>query len=197
MGKWTEAESKRSGSGGLERIATVAASALGLVGYLYALGGIVVWLRVQTAQLAPDGAIVAANDKHLLAIGVRVVAFELFLLIAIGGIVAILVGVGVLLRRELPEYGSASGEPPTAPDPAAAPAPEPTRHKSRLEQIWDDERTLGGFIGPETALLLIAFGLQPAGLSEPAGGPLDRRRHHRPHRGPGDDLPPPPGRIAG
>jgi hypothetical protein len=128
---------------GLERIATAGVAALGLVGYLYALGGIVVWLRVQTAQLTPDGAIVAIDDRHLLAVGARVVAFELFLVVAISAIVTGLVGLGALRRGELPKTG--------------------TRKSQAFKEAWEEPGTLGGFIGPEAALLLITIGLSSDG----------------------------------
>ncbi len=118
----------------------MAAAAIGLVGYLYALGGIVVWLRVQTAQLTPDGVIVATNDRHLLAVGARVVAFELFLLVTIGAVIAAVIGVGIVYRGELPKR-------------------PPTKELRLLKQAWDDWGTLGGFIGPEIGLLLIMLGL--------------------------------------
>lgn len=140
MSRWNETTVR---SGGLDRAATVAAGALGLVGYLYALGGIVVWLRVQTAQLSPDGAIVAADNKHLLAIGVRVVAFELFLLLAIAAIVAVLVGFAILRRGGLPDRRDQKG--------------------LKFKEAWKDQGTLGGFIGPETALLLVTIGLSLQG----------------------------------
>jgi hypothetical protein len=124
----------------MERAVTLAAAAFGLVGYLYALGGIVVWLRVQAAQLTPDSAIVATNDRHLLSIGARVVAFELFLLIAVGAIIATVVGVAIWRRGELPKR-------------------PPTKELRMLKQAWEDLGTLGGFVGPEAGLLAIAVGL--------------------------------------
>lgn len=125
---------------GVERAATVAAALLGLAGYLYALGGIVIWLRLQTARIPPDGAIVAVDPRHLLAVGARVVAFELFLLLAVSAIVTALVALAVVRRGPIthPIYGKRFGA---------------------IEAAWSDKPTLGGFIGPEFALLLIALGM--------------------------------------
>jgi hypothetical protein len=129
--------------GGLERVAAVAAGAVGLVGYLYALGGIVVWLHLKTAQLPLDGAIVATDDRHLLAIGLRVVAFEAFLLIAICAIVALLTGISAALRR--------------------GPPPGPDTNIDGLDKAWKSRRTLFGFAGPEVGLLLVSLGLGAQG----------------------------------
>src|ERR1700755_3444803 len=91
---------KEKKGGTLERIAALGAAALGLVGYLYALGGVVIWLRVRTAQLSP-GALATVNDRPLLSVGVSVVAFELFLLVVISAVVAAVVAVGILVPKKV------------------------------------------------------------------------------------------------
>ena len=135
----------------LERVIALGASALGLVGFLYALGGIVIWLRMQTAQLTPSG-IVAANDRHLLEVGVSVVAFELFLLLAIGVVVALLVATRILYRRH---KGIAPEE------------KEETKPGQKLEKAWTDEEALASIVLPATGLILFAVGLSVPGPTLP------------------------------
>ncbi len=64
----------------LEKAATVAAAAVGLTAYVYLLGGAVVWLRIYAAKLPADNATVAFQDRALLAVGIKVLLFELVLL---------------------------------------------------------------------------------------------------------------------
>ena len=72
------------------------------------------------------------------------VAFELFLLIAIGIVVATLVGIAIWRHGELPKR-------------------PPTKELKMLKEAWEDQATLGGFIGPEAGLLLITVGLSANG----------------------------------
>jgi preprotein translocase subunit Sss1 len=126
-------------SGGVERVAAIAAAAIGLVGYLYALGGIVVWLRVQTSQLAPDGAIIGADNSHLLAVGARVVAFELLLVGLIGGIIAMIFAFALVIKgREGID---------------ATPSP------MSLNEAWERPSVFVSVIALEIAVLLISIGL--------------------------------------
>lgn len=121
------------------RIAALAALAAGLVAYLYLLGGTVTWLRLAGAQLAGDAGIVATDSKRLLAIGARVVVFEILLLIAISAIVTALVMAATFRRGKLPE-----GRQP--------------REFADFRDGWSKLWTLGGMIGPASALLLIVIG---------------------------------------
>lgn len=156
----------KGGSGALERIATLGAAALGLVGYLYALGGIVIWLRMQTAQLS-SGAVVAVNDRHLLAVGVSVVAFELFVLVAISAVVAAVVAVGVLIQKWKGDSNPAPGASQSARESDEGKTeesePEPVLGSSKLGAAWDDEGTLAGCVFPVTGLLLVTVGLSLPG----------------------------------
>jgi hypothetical protein len=135
----SEAKPRAEKADTLGRVLAFAATAAGLVAYLYMLGGIVVWLKLQTARLSPDGAIVAINDRRLLAVGSRVVAFEIFLLLAASASITALVAIVLLQRRELPR--------------------QPIRQFDDLVTAWSDKGTLSGFIGSEASLLLIAVGL--------------------------------------
>ncbi len=58
----------------------IAVSLVGLVAYLYLLGGLVMWLRFTAAQLPADDAIAALDNKRLLAMGIKALAFEVMLL---------------------------------------------------------------------------------------------------------------------
>lgn len=124
---------------GLENVVTIAAAAVGLVGYLYALGGVVVWLRIQTSQVSSNGAIISANDKHLLEVGARVVAFELLLMLAIGALVTALFAIAVLRRGRLPSHM--------------------TKQKLTLEEAWNSKPVLASIVGLEASLLMISIGL--------------------------------------
>jgi hypothetical protein len=143
---WDKEEEPKTGA--LERIAALGAAALGLVGFLYALGGVVIWLRMQAAQLTPSG-IVALSDRHLLEVGVSVVAFELFLLLSIGLIVASLVAARILLWKH---RGAASRE---------------DRPRLNLGTAAEDAGTLAGIVLPTIALTLFTVGLAIPG-SPPA-----------------------------
>lgn len=142
----SEDEAAAAGKGentAVERAVTVAAGALGLAGYLYALGGVVVWLRIQTSQLAPDGAIIGANDRHLLAVGARVIAFELLLVLVVSVIVTGLFSLAIVRKGSLPPHSS--GE------------------RMTLEKAWCQLPVLGSTAALELSLLLIAVGLSIQG----------------------------------
>ncbi len=144
-------ESRRPGIGeerkgrGVENAATIVAAAVGLVGYLYALGGVMVWLRIQTSELPSEAAAVGASDRHLLELGARAVAFELLLSIVIGVVVATLFSVAVIRRGRLPRHVRTD--------------------RARLEDVARSKPILGSIVGLEIPLLLIAIGL---GVGEPA-----------------------------
>lgn len=129
------AAADRPQGGGLEKVVTIAAAAVGLVGYLYALGGIVVWLRIQTSQVSSNGALISANDKHLLEVGGRVVAFELLLMLAVGALVSVLFAVAVLRRGRLR-----------------------SPRRLTLEEARESKEALAPIVGLEASLLLISVG---------------------------------------
>jgi hypothetical protein len=64
----------------------IAASLVGLVAYLYLLGGLVIWLRFNAAQLPADDAIGALDSKRMLATGIKALIFEIVLLAGLLGI---------------------------------------------------------------------------------------------------------------
>ena len=125
--------------GSLGKVITVATGAAGLVAYLYFLGGVVTWLRLTTAQLAGDAGVVATDSKRLLAIGARVAAFEILLLLFVSTIVTALVAFAILRRGALPRRS--------------------VRDFTDLRKGWRDLWTLGGMIVPAIAILLVCLGL--------------------------------------
>ncbi len=130
----------RSGQdGSLSTVITVAAGVAGLVAYLYFLGGVVTWLRLTSTQLAGDAGIVATDSKRLLAIGARVAAFELLLLLIVSAVVTLLVGFATLRRGALPRRSISDF--------------------TDLKKGWSDLWTLGGMIVPAFAVLLVGLGL--------------------------------------
>ncbi len=58
----------------------VATTVLGLTGYVYALGGIVVWVRLTAAHLPADLTTTLLDPRLLLAVGVRTLVFAVFTL---------------------------------------------------------------------------------------------------------------------
>jgi len=58
----------------------VATSVLGLAGYAYALGGIVVWVRLTAAHLPADLTTTLLHPRLLLAVGLRALGFALIVL---------------------------------------------------------------------------------------------------------------------
>jgi len=76
-----------------------------MVVYVYVLGGLVVWARLTASRLYTDSAVNALGSKSLLAIGLKVVAFEI-------GVLALLSGLAWALwrrfsvRRESPSEGT-------------------------------------------------------------------------------------------
>ncbi len=63
----------------------------GLGVYVYLLGGIVAWLRAVAARLPADNITPAFEDRHLVVLGLKVVALELALLLLVAaGIFAVL-----------------------------------------------------------------------------------------------------------
>lgn len=130
---------EKGGKSGLESAAAIAAGAIGLVGYLYALGGVVVWLRLQTSQVTSNGAVVSANDRHLLEVGGKVVAFELLLVGLIGTIVAAIFALALVIKGR----------------DGADPTPSPMS----LNDAWERPSVLISVIALEVAVLLISIGL--------------------------------------
>lgn len=146
--------------GSLGRVVTVAGALAGLVAYVYLLGGVVVWLRVTSAQLPGDVGIVASDSRHLLSIGSRVIVFEALLLVGVCCIVTPLVLFTVLRRGPMPDHSTSvwrRGQPPDRP---------PTSFDDVLK-TWRHQISVFGMIGPALALLLITLGL--SGLNGPAG----------------------------
>jgi hypothetical protein len=78
-----------------------AAGLVGLVAYLYLLGGFVMWLRFTAAQLPADDAVGSLDDRRLLATGVEALAFELVLLATLLLVARIAWRVGRKLRSGL------------------------------------------------------------------------------------------------
>lgn len=64
----------------------IAGGLIGLAAYLYLLGGLVMWLRVNAARLPSDDAMRALDSKRLLAIGMKAFLFELILMGALLGL---------------------------------------------------------------------------------------------------------------
>jgi hypothetical protein len=118
---------------------TLATGAAGLVAYLYLLGGVVTWLRLTAVRLPADAGIVATESKRLLAIGARVAAFELLLLLLVAAAVTVLAGLAIWRRGALP--------------------PQTIGNLGDLKDGWENLWTLGGMIGPATAVLLIVVGV--------------------------------------
>ena len=61
----------------LNKLLPIATGVAGLVVYVYAFGGLVVWARLTASRLYTDSAINALGSKSLLATGLKVVAFEI------------------------------------------------------------------------------------------------------------------------
>lgn len=134
------ADSPPSGrDGSLGTAIAVATGAAGLVAYLYFLGGVVTWIRLTTTQLAGDAGVVATDSKRLLAIGARVAAFELLLLLIVSAAVTLLVGYAILTRGKLPQRSISDF--------------------TDLRKGWGDLWTLGGMVVPAFSILLVSLGL--------------------------------------
>lgn len=125
--------------GSLGTAIAVVTGAAGLVAYLYFLGGVVTWINLTATQLAGDAGIVATDSKRLLAIGSRVAAFELLLLLLVSALVTLLVGFAIFRRGALPQRSISDF--------------------TDLKKGWGDLWTLGGMIAPAFAILLIGLGL--------------------------------------
>jgi hypothetical protein len=70
----------------------------GLSVYIYVLGGTVAWLRAVAARLPADNVTPAFESHHLVALGFKVVALELLLLLVVAG--AILAVFGIVKEAE-------------------------------------------------------------------------------------------------
>ena len=69
-----------------DRIQVVVAGLAGVAGlgvYVYLLGGIVAWLRAVAARLPADNVTPAFEDRHLVVLGLKVVALEVLLFAAV------------------------------------------------------------------------------------------------------------------
>jgi hypothetical protein len=75
--------------------ATIAglAALAGLGVYVYLLGGIVAWLRAVAARLPADNVTPAFENRHLIALGLKVVALEVLLLLVVAAVIFAVLGV--------------------------------------------------------------------------------------------------------
>src|SRR5215218_7841850 len=76
----------------LTRAGTAAGAVAGLAGFVYLVGGVVMWLRFRTADLPPDQGVALMSREQLFVIGLRLMILPLL-------VTAALVGVLVLRAR--------------------------------------------------------------------------------------------------
>lgn len=79
-----------------DRIQVVVAALAGVAGlgvYIYLLGGIVAWLRTVAARLPADNVTPAFEDRHLVALGLKVVALEVLLFAAVAAVIFVILAV--------------------------------------------------------------------------------------------------------
>jgi hypothetical protein len=126
----------------------------GLSVYVYLLGGIVAWLRAVAARLPADNVTPAFENRHLVVLGIKVVALELVLLIGVAAVIlAVLAIVRGTERTERLRVGAA----------------QPLRRFNR-PTADDDEDLLFALTIVFRSLLL---GLLIAALASTTGGPTE------------------------
>jgi hypothetical protein len=134
-------------------IAGLAALA-GLGVYVYLLGGIVAWLRAVAARLPADNVTPAFENRHLVALGLKVVALEALLLLVVAAVIFTVLGVIKETERTAKHRGGPKGA---------------RRHFSR--PVGDDDEDLPlalstAFRSLLIGLLLAALGSTTDALSE-------------------------------
>ncbi|HET8955461.1 MAG TPA: hypothetical protein VFN18_07375 [Solirubrobacterales bacterium] len=70
----------------LQALVTIAGGLVGAAAYVYLLGGLVVWLKLKAAQLPTDDAMQVLDRNRLLAVGIKALLFEAFVLAALLGL---------------------------------------------------------------------------------------------------------------
>ncbi len=140
--------------------ATIAglAALAGLGVYIYLLGGIVAWLRAVAARLPADNVTPAFENRHLVALGLKVVALEVLLLLVVAAVIVAVLGV----IKETERTARHRGGPEDA-----------RRHFSRpagaVEEVEEDDLPLAlsiAFRALLIGLLLAALGSTTDALSE-------------------------------
>jgi hypothetical protein len=102
-----------------QAVIAVLAGIAGLGVYVYLLGGIVAWLRTVAARLPADNVTPAFESHVLVAIGVKVLVFELVLLVAVSAVIFTVRGIIRGTERGAGRPGGPSGRSfnrPTADD---------------------------------------------------------------------------------
>ncbi|HEX4305150.1 MAG TPA: hypothetical protein VHZ54_03875 [Solirubrobacterales bacterium] len=126
----------------------------GLSVYVYLIGGIVAWLRAVAARLPADNVTPAFEDRHLVVLGIKVLALELVLLL---GVAVVIVAVtGIVKGTERTER--------------LRRGPEHTRRRFNRPTADDDEDLLFALTIVFRSLLI---GLLLAAVLSTTGGPTE------------------------
>src|SRR5918997_850930 len=73
----------------LTRVGTVAGAVAGLAGFVYLVGGVVMWLRFRTADLPADQGVALMSKEQLFVVGLRLMILPLLVTGALVGVLAL------------------------------------------------------------------------------------------------------------